>query len=338
METHMETDTNPSMPESRAPSRRDVLAAGLATLCAPMARAQASWPDRPLKWIVPFGAGSGADIVARVYGAALASSLGQAVVIDNRPGASGAIGAELAARAAPDGYTLMLASQSTHASNPAMFRKLPYDPAKSFEPVSLLGSFPLILVVHPAVPAQNVQELVAWARANPGKLVFGYGTGSAQVTAELFKTLSRADVLLVPYKSNPLALTAVVAGEAHCMVIDPGPGLPLIGAGRVRALAVTTATRSSIAPQLPTMAEAGLPGYELFGWNALVVPAGTPPRVIARLQADVTAAASQPEVQQKLRGAGIDAQASGAEPLRTFMAAEQLKWTTHIRAAGITPE
>ncbi len=310
-----------------------------ATLLAAAGGAQAqSWPDRPLRLVVPFAAGSGADIVARLYGEQLAAALGQPVVIDNKPGASGAIGAEFVARAPADGNTLLLASQSTHASNPGMFKKLPYDPVRNFEPVSLLGSFPLIIVSHPALGVNSVQELVAYARANPGKLTFAYGTGSAQVSAELFRTIAGADVLLVPYKSNPLALNAVVAGESHAMAIDPGPGLPLIAAGRVRGHAVTTAARSSVVPNLPTMAEAGFPAYELYAWNALMVPAGTPAPVIDRLNRELRTIAANPEFRQKLRAAGIDAQSSTPAELRRFVATELTKWTGLIKAAGIVPE
>ena len=311
--------------------------AAAAVLCA-TAQAQGAWPDRPLRLVVPFAAGSGADIVARAYGDKLAAALGQAVVVDNRVGAGGAIGAGLAAQAAPDGYTLFLGTQSTQASNVAMYKKLPYDPLKSFDAVSLLGTFPLILVVNPGVPAGNLRELVAWARANPGKLTFGYGTGSAQVNAELFKTLAQADVLLVPYKSNPLALLAVTTNEVNAMVIDPGPSLGLIAAGKVRALAVTTAKRSAVAPQLPTMAEAGMPGYELYGWSAALVPAGTPNAVTARLQTEIARIAVQPDIKQKLDQAGIEARSSTAAELQKFMEAELVKWSTHIRNAGMVPE
>jgi len=311
--------------------------AAAAVLCA-TAQAQGAWPDRPLRLVVPFAAGSGADIVARAYGDKLAAALGQAVVVDNRVGAGGAIGAGLAAQAAPDGYTLFLGTQSTQASNVAMYKKLPYDPLKSFDAVSLLGTFPLILVVNPGVPAGNLRELVAWARANPGKLTFGYGTGSAQVNAELFKTLAQADVLLVPYKSNPLALLAVTTNEVNAMVIDPGPSLGLIAAGKVRALAVTTAKRSAVAPQLPTMAEAGMPGYELYGWSAALVPAGTPNAVTVRLQTEIARIAVQPDIKQKLDQAGIEARSSTAAELQKFMEAELVKWSTHIRNAGMVPE
>lgn len=319
-----------------APTRRTLLLGAAAALSLPAAAE--GWPERPLRLVVPFGPGSGADIVARLYATKLAAALGQAIVVDNKVGASGVIAAEFAARSAPDGYTLFLASQSTQASNVGMFRKLPYDPVRSFDPVSLLGSFPLILVVNPAVPAKSVQELVAHARTNPGKLTFAYGTGAAQVTGELFRKLAAADMLLVPYKSNPLALTAVIAGESNAMVIDPGPSLPLIAAGKVRALAVTTAKRSALAPQLPTMTEAGMAGYELFGWNALVVPAGTPKAIVARLQTEIAGIASQADVRQTLAQAGIDAQASTPAELGRFMEAEMTKWVTHIRNAGMVPE
>lgn len=309
-----------------------------AFLVAGLAGVAQAWPDRPIRLVVPFGPGSGADIVARTYGEQLAAALGQPVVVDNKPGASGAIGAEFVARAPADGYTLLLASQSTHASNPGMFKKLPYDPVRQFDPVSMLGSFPLILVTHPSVPANGAQELVAYARANPGKLTFAYGTGSAQVTGELFRKIAGTDVLLVPYKSNPLALTAVVAGESQAMMIDPGPGLPLIAAGRVRAHAVSTAARSSVAPNLPTLTEAGFPDYQLFGWSALMVPAGTPAAIIERLNRELRTIAASPEVRSKLRNAGIDAQSTTPAELRRFVEAELAKWTGHIKAAGIEPQ
>jgi tripartite-type tricarboxylate transporter receptor subunit TctC len=324
------------MQQVPVPGRRAFLA-GLAMLGASPAWSQA-WPERPVKLVVPFGAGSGADIVARVYADKLGTALGQPFVVENKAGASGMIAAEFVARAPADGYTLMLASQSTHASNVGMFRKLPYDPVRSFAPVSLLGSFPLILVVHPSIPARSVGELVAYAKAHPGKLTFAYGTGAAQVTGELFRKLAAADILLVPYKSNPLALTSVVAGETLAMVIDPGPSLPLIAAGRVNALAVTTGQRSSIAPQLPTMAEAGMPGYELYGWNALVAPAATPRGTVDKLSAQVAVLAADPDLRHRLALAGIDAHSSTPPELARFIEAEMLKWTSLMREAGITPE
>lgn len=319
--------------------RRAVAATAAATLLMTAGGTLAqSWPDRPVRLVVPLAAGSGADIVARLYGEQLSSSLGQPVVIDNKPGASGAIGSEFVARAPADGYTLLLASVSTHASNPGMFKKLPYDPLRSFESISLLGSFPLIIVSHPGLGANSVKDLVTYARANPGKMTFAYGTGSAQVSAELFRKIAGTDVLLVPYKSNPLALNAVVAGESHAMAIDPGAGLPLIAAGRVRGHAVTTAVRSTVVPNLPTMTEAGFPAYELYAWNALVAPAGTPTPIVERLSREVRAIAAKPEFQQKLRAAGIDAQSSTPAEMRRFVEAELAKWTGHIKAAGIVPE
>ena len=325
---------------TRFKSRRLAMAATLAaTLLATTGSSLAqSWPDRPVRLVVPLAAGSGADLVARLYAEQLSTALGQPVVIDNKAGASGAIGSEFVARAPADGYTLLLASVSTHGSNPGMFKKLPYDPVRNFEAVSLLGSFPLIIVSHPGLGANSVQDLVAYARANPGKMTFAYGTGSAQVLAELFRKVAGTDVLLVPYKSNPLALNAVVAGESHAMAIDPGPGLPLIAAGRVRGHAVTTAVRSSVVPNLPTMVEAGFPEYELYAWNALMAPAGTPAPIVERLSREIRAIAAKPDFRQRLRTAGIDAQGSTPAELRRFVEAELAKWTGHIKAAGIVPE
>ncbi|RZK93410.1 MAG: hypothetical protein EOO66_10085 [Methylobacterium sp.] len=205
--------------------RRALLAAmaGAPLLSLPLGAAAQAWPDRPIKFIVPFGAGSGTDIVARLVGTKLSEALQQPVVVENKVGASGSIAAAQVARSAPDGYNVFIATQTTQASNVGMFKKLPYEPIKDFEPVTMLGTIPLILVINPTIPATTIQELVAWARANPGKLSCGFGTGAAQVTGELFKTLAKADILLVPYKSNPQALTAVIANEVGMMITDPGP-------------------------------------------------------------------------------------------------------------------
>ncbi|MEO7937481.1 MAG: tripartite tricarboxylate transporter substrate binding protein [Burkholderiaceae bacterium] len=300
--------------------------------------AQAAWPDRPIKFIVPFGAGSGTDIVARLVGQKLSEAVGQPVVVENKVGASGSIAAEFMTRAAPDGYTVFIATQTTQASNAGMFKKLPYDPLKSFEPVTMLGSIPLLIVVTPSLPVTNVQELMAYARANPGKLTVGYGTGGAQVTAELFKTLAKAEVLLVPYKSNPLALTAVMAGEINMMVTDPGPSLQLIAAGKLRALAVTTPQRSSIAPNLPTAIEAGLPGYDLSAWYCALLPAGTPKPIVTRLHDELARIVAMPDVKQRFGQAGIEAFSSTPEQLQKFMESELVKWSTHIKNAGMIPE
>jgi tripartite-type tricarboxylate transporter receptor subunit TctC len=317
-------------------SRRTLLGAFAASALS-SGHAQ-QWPDRPIRFIVPFAAGSGTDIVARLVGQKLSEAVRQPVVVDNRVGASGAIAASAVARAAPDGYTVFIATQTTQASNAGMFNKLPYDPIKDFEPVTMLGTIPLLLVVNPGVPATTLGELLAHMRANPGKLSIGYGTGGAQVTASLLKTLSKTDVLLVPYKSNPLALQAVIAGEVHMMVTDPGPSLPLIEAGRVRALAVTTGKRTPIAPHLPTMIEAGMPGYELSAWYAALLPAGTPASVRDRLNAELVKVMNLPDVRQKLGTAGIDAMSSTPAQLATFMESELQRWSTHIRNAGIVPQ
>jgi tripartite-type tricarboxylate transporter receptor subunit TctC len=317
-------------------SRRALLGIFAATALS-TAQAQ-QWPERPIRFIVPFAAGSGTDIIARLVGQKLSEAVKQPVVVENRVGASGAIAAAAVARAAPDGYTVLIATQTTQASNAGMFKKLPYEPIKDFEPVTMLGTIPLLLVVHPNVPAKTLGELLAHMRANPGKLSIGYGTGGAQVTAELLKTQSKTDVLLVPYKSNPMALQAVISGEIQMMVIDPGPSLPLIEAGRVRALAVTTAKRTPIAPQLPTMIEAGLPGYELSAWYAALLPAGTPAAVRDRLNAELVKVMALPEVRQLLGSAGIDAMSSTPAQLARFLESELERWSTHIRNAGMTPE
>ncbi len=322
------------------PRRRAVLAAIVgAPLLSSVAPVFAqAWPERPIRFVVPFAAGSGTDIVARLVGAKLAAALGQPVVVENKVGASGAIAASAVARAAPDGYTVFMATQTTQASNAGMYKRLPYEPIKDFEPVTLLGTIPLLVVINPSIPANDMQQLIAWARSHPGKLSCGFGTGAAQVTGELFKTLSKADILLVPYKSNPQALMAVVANEVGMMVVDPGPSLPLIEAGKVRALAVTTAKRSRVAPGLPTLAEAGMPGYELSAWYAALLPAGTPAPIRDRLHAELAKIVAMPDVRNTLGAAGIEAASSSPQELSALMSTEMQKWAVLIRNAGITPE
>ena len=242
------------------------LGGAVLTLAPATGHAQTDWPTGPIRFIVPFPAGSGTDLNARLIGERLSISLGVPVVVDNRPGADGSIAAEAAARSKPDGYTVFITSNSTHASNPALRRKLPYDPIRDFAPVTLIGTAPLLVLVNPGLPVRSINELIAYGRANPGKLSFSSGSASSRVAGEMFKVQSGIDMVNVTYKGKPQALSDLVAGQVQVMFCDAGTALPQVTAQRVRALAATSLTRSSAAPELPTVAESGLPGFEMMSW------------------------------------------------------------------------
>jgi tripartite-type tricarboxylate transporter receptor subunit TctC len=319
---------------------RHWLAACAATLLLASAGTVAAqdYPTRPLRFIVPFAAGSATDTLARALGQRMSATLKQPVTVENMPGASGQIAAQAAQRAAPDGYTVLIATNTTHAANQSLFKKLNYDPIGGFEPVTRLGDIALALAVHPRVPAANVQELLAYARSNPGKLTFGSGSSSSRIASELIRMLARIDMVHVPYKSNPQAVTDLLGGQIDMLFADVSTTLPQIQAGAVKGLAVSSARRSPLAPDLPTMQEAGLPGYELTAWFAAFVPAGTPAPVVETLNAAFRAALADPDAQSALLKAGIEPTASTPAELKSFAAAETKKWAEIVKAAGIEPE
>lgn len=323
--------------------RRFAAAALLAAIALPAGGipqllAQDSYPSRPVELVVPFAAGSATDTLARVLGEKMSASLGQPFVVDNRPGASGFLGAQKVARAEPDGHTVLVATNTTHAANQNLFRKLPYDPVADFEPVTALGTITLALVVHPSVPASSAKELIDHAKANPGELTFGSGSSSSRVAGEMLKTLAGIDMVHVPYKSNPQAITDLLGGQIDVVFADVATTLPQATAGKVKALGVSSARRSPLAPDLPTMAEVGVSGYELTAWFAAFVPAGTPKPVVDRLNAAFKAALADPKVTQSLLNAGIEPTSSTPEELEAFAAAETGKWARIVKAAGIEPE
>ena len=322
--------------------RRFVTAALLAALTLPAgipdAFAQDSYPSGIIKFVVPFAAGSATDTLARVLGEKMSASLGQAVVVDNMPGANGFLAAQNVARAEPDGLTVLVTSNTTHAANQSLFKKLPYDPINVFEPVSELGTITLALVVHPSVPASTAQELIAYAKAKPGELTFGSGSSSSRIAGEMLKTLAGIDMLNVPYKSNPQAVTDLLGGQISLVFADISTTLPQAKAGNVKALAVSSAERSPLAPDLPTMAEGGVPGYDLTAWFAAFVPAGTPRPIVDKLNAAFKAALADPQATKTLLGAGIEPTSSTPEELKAFVASETEKWAKIVKAAGIEPE
>ncbi len=306
------------------------------TLIAPAAAQE--FPARPIRFVVPFTAGSATDTLARVLGQKLTAAQGWAVVVENVAGGSGQLAAQNVARAAPDGTSVLITSNTTHAANQNLYKKLSYDPIADFEPIGKLGNITLALAVHPSVPASNVKELIAYAKANPGKLSFGSGSSSARIAGEMLKTLAGFDMLHVPYRSNPLAVTDLLGGQISLVFADLSTTMPQIRAGKVKGLGVSSAQRSPLAPELPTMAEEGVKGYELTAWFAAFVPAKTPKPVVDKLNAAINAAMADKEVQEALLKAGIEPLTSTPDELRAFVESETKKWGEIVKAAGIQPE
>jgi len=317
---------------------RYVLAALAALLLNP-ALAQI-YPSKPVRLIVPFAAGGGNDNVARLVGKRLSDSLGQPVVVDNRPGAGGVVGAELAAKAAPDGYTLFLGGVGSHAINPNLHEKLPYDPVRDFAPIELLAQAPLVLVVHPSVPARDIAEFIAYARAHPGKLNFASnGNGSSsQLAAVMFGSMAGVDMVHVPYKGLSPALTDLLSGQVQLMFSSVVAILPHIKAGKLRGLATTGAKRLASLPELPTLAESGLPGYEASSWYGILAPAGTPRDIVMKLNAELSKALEQPEVKNSLLAEGAEPAGGSPEAFAAHIRAEKERLGKLIRDAKIRLE
>ena len=306
-------------------------------LFAASASAQ-QFPSKPVRIINPFAPGGATDIIARQMAQKLTEAWGQAVVVENRAGASGAIGVEMVAKSPPDGYTLLIATQTTHAANPALYPKLPYDAAKDFAPLTLAGSTPLALMVKPSLPVSSVKELIDFAKKNPAKLVYASGgNGTSQhLTAELMKSMSGTYMLHIPYRGAGPALTDLLGGQVDLMFDNLPTALPHIKAGKLRGLAVTTASRSPLALDLPTMAESGLPGFELSTWFAFFAPAGTPRAIVDRISGDMRRVLMQPDMKERLAAIGVDIRASTPDELATFQRAELAKWGKIIKDSGAT--
>ena len=309
--------------------------AACVSLFAVSALAQ-SYPAKPIRLIVAFAPGGAPDAFARIIGQKLNEQMGQPVVVDNRPGATGNIGAELVARAMPDGYTLFNATLSL-AISPAFYSTLPFDPVKSFAPVTQLASVPLVLVAHPGLPARTIQDLVAYARSNPGKLNYAsVGAGSPQhLSAELLASVAGLKLVHVPYKSGGAMATAVLQGETQIGLPAIAPALPHVKAGRLRAMAVTAAKRSPALSDTPTFAEAGFRGIEADNWNAILAPAGTPRSIIDTLHAHISKAARLPDVVEQFAHQGAEVSLSTPAALDTLMKSEVRKWTKVAQAAGL---
>lgn len=329
-------------PSPMNPARRRALATALMALGAlqgTTALAQApAYPAKAITFVVPFAAGSATDQLARAIGQSITSDTRQPVVIDNKAGASGMIAAQAVAKAPADGYTVLITTNTTHAANPHLYKKLSYDPVKDFAPLSGLGKGGQVLVVSAASPHKSVGELVAFAKKNPGRLSFGSGSSSSRVAGEMLKQLAGVDLLHVPYKSNPLAITDLLGGQIDLMITDASTGVPQIKAGKLRALGYSTQKRSTQLPDVPTIDEAGVKGYDMGYWFAAYAPAGTPAPVVARLNELLGSATKSAAAKAFYDMAGSEAWATTPEELARFQAAETVKWGKVIKAAGIEAE
>jgi len=298
------------------------------------------WPGKPVRFIVGFTPGGPSDILARALGQKLADLRDQQVVIENRPGAGGNIAAELVAKSAPDGATWLLGNNSILATNQSLYRSLGYDPVKDFAPVALVAIQPNILVVNPDVPASSVKELIALAKARPGELNYASsGSGAAaHLAGELFKAMTGVDMVHVPYKGAQPALTDVIAGQAQLMFATSASVIPYIKAGRLRALAVTTARRSAAVPELPTLSEAGVPGFEAITWHGVVVPGATPAPLVERLNRDIVEVLRLPDLRERLESLGAEVAAGTPRDFADYIAREIPKWTKVVKDSGARAE
>jgi tripartite-type tricarboxylate transporter receptor subunit TctC len=315
-----------------------LLALAALSAAGSVGHAQDTYPSRNIRFVVPFTPGSATDTLARLLANKMSMTLGRTVVVENTAGGNGIPASVNVARAAPDGYTVMVTANTTHAGNQALLKQLPYDAVADFEPITKLGSITLALVVNPSVQANNLKELIAYAKTNPGKLTFGAGSSSSRMSAELLKSMAGIDMLYVPYKSNPQAVTDLLGGQVSVFFGDVSTALPPVRAGKLKGLAVSGLKRSPLAPDLPTIDEAGLKGYELTAWFGAYAPAKTPKPIIDKLNAAFRDALADKEVSDRLLTAGIEPEASTPDELKAFQAAETAKWKRIAADASIEPE
>ena len=302
---------------------------------ASAATAQTGYPNRTITLVLPFAAGSGTDTTTRIISQHLSAVLGVGFVIDNKPGANGMIAATYVARAAPDGYTLFVTTNTTHSANPFLLKTLTYDPVKDFTPIARTGDLPFMLVVNPDLPAKSVAELVAYGKANPGKLTYASGSSSSIVSGATFAHNAGIDMLHVPYKSSPPALNDVIGGRISMIFIDVLTGLPHVKGNALRALAVTTKERSPLLPELPSMQEAGVPDFDITSWQGYFAPANTPKEIVTRLNAEIRKIVEKPEIKAQLATLGMDAFSGTPEQLGTFVNEQLVLWERLIKNAGI---
>ena len=314
-----------------------ILVAAGATLISPTLHAD-SYPIKPITLVAVFGPGSASDTICRVIAQPLSAALNESVIVENRPGANGALAAQYVARSAPDGYTLLMGTNSPLSAVPFMMKSPPYDVVKDFTPITRVGSFTLMLVVHPSIPAKNMKELIDYAKDNPGRLSFASANTSGIVAGETLKHWAEIDMLHVPYKSPPPALQDLVAGRVSMMFTDLTTGLPHVQSGALRALAVTRLHRSSLFPELPTIDEAGVTGFDMDSWAGIVAPAGTPPEIVTRLNTELRKIIDSPDIKKMLGRVGFEAFSSSPKEMEDTIKVQLGKWGKMIKDAGIHPE
>ena len=313
--------------------------AALACVALP-ASAQSDFPHKAIRFVVPAAAGGPTDLTARLIAQEMQKALGQPVVVEPKPGAGGNVGADAVAKSAPDGYTILMATIGTHAINQTLYKSLPFDPVKDFAPVTQVVQYPLVFVVHPSVPAKNVKEFVDYAKANPGKLnraSGGSGT-SMHLSGELFRSMAGLDLPHIPYKGSAPALNDLAGGQVQLMFDSMMTAMPLVKAGKLRAIGTTGTARSGAAPDVPTIAEQGMPQYSAAGWIGVVAPAKTPPEIIAKLRNAVVSALRTPSVAERLTSQAAEIVGSTPEEFGAFMKAETAKWAVAVKASGATVE
>ncbi|WP_026433095.1 tripartite tricarboxylate transporter substrate binding protein [Paracidovorax oryzae] len=316
--------------------RRGLLAAAAACALLPGLAAAQAFPSKPITIVVPFAAGGTTDILARIIAQGMGAELGQSVVVDNRAGAGGNIGGQVAARAPADGYTLFMGTVGTHAINAALYKKMPFDPIKDFAPLTRVANVPNLLVANPAQPFKTVQELIAYAKANPGKINFGSsGSGSSiHLSGELFKSMAKVDMQHVPYKGSAPAVTDLLGNQIAIMFDNMPSAIQHVRSGKLRAIAVTTARRSPELPDVPTIAEAGVPGYEATSWFGMFAPAATPAPVVAQLNATIVKVLAQPDIRKKLAEQGAEAAGETPAQFADFIQKESVKWGKVVKESG----
>ena len=302
------------------------------------AAANEAYPSRPVTIIVPFAPGSGTDTCARLIGEYLRASLGQSFIIENQTGAGGTVAAGNAARAKPDGYTIIITTNTTHSAGPAIFKNIKYDPIKDFAPVVRIGNIGSVIVSNPELPPKSITEFIAYAKANTGKLSYGFGNSTGRVVGETLRRVTQIDVVPVSYRSNITAGADLISGRLAMMIADFTTGMPQIHAGKMRALAVPTIKRSADLPDVPTLDETVMPGFDLIAWLGMFAPAGTPPEIVEKLSGEMKAILSKPDVRQKFQGVGIEAFWTGPQEFEIFVKSELTKWSGLIKAAGIEPQ
>ena len=318
---------------------RSIIAAALLAACLP-AFGQTAYPVKPIRLVVPFVPGGSTDLIARIMAQKLEEPLGQQVVVENRAGAAGNIGVEYVAKSAPDGYTLVFGHIGTFGFGPSLYQKLPYDPVRDFAPIVLFASVPNMLVVHPALPAKTVKELIALAKARPGKLNYGSsGSGSAShLATEYFKLLTKTDITAIPYKGTGPLVTDLIAGQTQLTITGVPPLYPFVQSGRLRGIAVGSTKRLPMMPDMPTIAEAGVKGYESSTWFGPLAPAKTPREIVVRLNAELLKILQRPDVKKRFSEEGVEALGSTPEEFGAYIKAEIERWGSVIKAAGVRPE